>query len=106
MVPEAEARLPEVAVGHGAEVLLVGAMRILIAALVIGLCLGPQTAAGVISTAAEDHDAFWLWAGVAPQPVLARAERLYLLQGEVKAKKPVRLVARRPAVPRIGHAEV
>ena len=32
---------------------------------------------------AADYDAFWLWAGVTPQPVLARAKRLYILQGQV-----------------------
>lgn len=32
---------------------------------------------------AADYDAFWLWAGVAPQAVLARARSLYILQGQV-----------------------
>lgn len=32
---------------------------------------------------AADYDAFWLWAGVTPQPVLARAKSLYILQGQV-----------------------
>ncbi len=32
---------------------------------------------------AADYDAFWLWAGVAPQPVLTKAKSLYILQGQV-----------------------
>ncbi len=32
---------------------------------------------------AADYDAFWLWAGVTPQPVLAKAKTLYILQGQV-----------------------
>lgn len=31
-----------------------------------------------------DYRTFWLWAGVRPQAVLAQAETLYLLQGEVR----------------------
>ena len=32
---------------------------------------------------ARDYDAFWLWAGVAPQPVLDQARTIYILDGEV-----------------------
>lgn len=41
---------------------------------------------GVLSAApvkAEQYHAFWLWAGVRPQPVLAQAHTLYLLQGQI-----------------------
>ncbi len=62
-------------------------------------------AAPVETVDARDHDAFWLWAGVRPQPVLDRASRVYLLQGQVSAN-PVRLIAQRPAIPRIKSAEV
>jgi len=55
---------------------------------------------------ARRYDAFWLWAGVRPQPVLAHARRIYLLQGAVIGGDVPRLIAQRPAVPRIGHAEV
>ena len=54
---------------------------------------------------AARYDAFWLWAGVRPQPVLHRARRLYLLEGQVDAE-PVRLIAQRPAVPHLAAAEV
>lgn len=56
---------------------------------------------------AREHDAFWLWAGVRPpQPVLAAAKRLYLMEGEVTRQEPVRLASRRPAVPHVERAEV
>ncbi|HEX8640474.1 MAG TPA: DUF3142 domain-containing protein [Allosphingosinicella sp.] len=47
------------------------------------------------------YDAFWLWAGVRPQPALARATTLYLLNGEILAMHPDRYVDLRPGVPRL-----
>lgn len=55
---------------------------------------------------ARHYDAFWLWAGVRPQPVLDRAKRVYILQGQVSTRDTVRLIAQRPAIPRIEHADV
>jgi hypothetical protein len=55
---------------------------------------------------ATRYDAFWLWAGVKPQPVLDKASRIYLLQGQVSTRDTVRLIAQRPAIPRIRHADV
>lgn len=55
---------------------------------------------------ANRYDAFWLWAGVRPQPALAHARRIYLLQGAVVGGDAARLVAQRPAIPHIRHAEV
>jgi Protein of unknown function (DUF3142) len=55
---------------------------------------------------ARDYDAFWLWAGVTPQPVLDRATTVYILAGEVRARDPSRVVDLRAAVPRVRHAEV
>lgn len=52
------------------------------------------------------YDAFWLWAGVQPQPVLARASRIYLLDAEVRPGKPVRFISQRPSVPQVQHADV
>jgi hypothetical protein len=57
-------------------------------------------------TTAPVYDAVWLWAGVKPQPALATAKRLYLLQGQVEQGDPVRLVAQRPAIPRLGQREL
>jgi hypothetical protein len=36
---------------------------------------------------AESYDAFWLWGGVVPQPVLDRARTIYVLQGAVRARR-------------------
>jgi hypothetical protein len=52
------------------------------------------------------YDSVWLWAGVKAQPALATATRLYLLQGQVEQGDPARLVAQRPAIPRLGQREV
>jgi hypothetical protein len=78
-------------------------MRALLAALLLLLTITPAAAA---PTDAADHDAYFLWAGVKPQRVLANARRLYLLQGQVEDGEPVRLIAQRAALPRIAHAEV
>jgi hypothetical protein len=72
--------------------------------LVIHLTLAAALAIAPVE--AGDHDAFWLWAGVRPQPVLAQAKRLYILQGEVGARQPVRLHSQRAALPRIAGPEV
>lgn len=55
---------------------------------------------------ATDHDAFWLWAGVKPQPVLAKAKTIYILQGEVRGDERSQLVALRPGTPKVAHAEL
>jgi hypothetical protein len=55
---------------------------------------------------ARDYDAFWLWAGVSPQPVLERARTIYLLDGEVRASTAVSYVPLRPGVPRLPDKEV
>jgi Protein of unknown function (DUF3142) len=50
-----------------------------------------------------DHDAFYLWAGVKPPPVLAQARTIYILDAEVRRDGsflPLR------AVPRVKHAEL
>ncbi|MBC2668026.1 DUF3142 domain-containing protein [Novosphingobium piscinae] len=49
--------------------------------------------------AAPPEPAYFVWAGVSPPPVVARAGTVYLLAGEVRRADPVRLVALR-AVPR------
>ena len=71
----------------------------LLAALLLAACTpdGPQR------VEAERYDAFFLWAGVRPQPALKQAKTLYLLAGEVR--RDGRYQALR-AAPRIDHAEV
>jgi Protein of unknown function (DUF3142) len=54
---------------------------------------------------ARDYDAFWLWGGVASQPVLEQARTLYLLEGEVRDGSPVRHVSLR-ATPRLNDQRV
>ncbi len=62
-------------------------------------------AAGAVD--ARDYDAFWLWAGVVPQPVLARAQRLYVLTGQVEpVPGGARLIAQGGAAPLQDRAEV
>jgi len=72
-------------------------------ALLLALTAG---AASAETVDASRYDAFWLWAGVKPQPVLDRARRIYLLQSEVRPGDTVRLIAQRPATPSVRNAEV
>ncbi|KPA93926.1 MULTISPECIES: DUF3142 domain-containing protein [Pseudomonas] len=57
---------------------------------------------------AREHDAFWLWSGVAPQPVLAQARSLYVLQGQISQSRQqgVRFIAQGIAIPRLTRGEV
>lgn len=55
---------------------------------------------------AADHDSFWLWAGVKPQPALGRAKTIYILEGEIRDTKQPRLTSLRPGTPKVDHAEI
>jgi Protein of unknown function (DUF3142) len=55
---------------------------------------------------AEEYDAFWLWAGVKPQPVLDRAKTIYILEGEIRKAYGSRIERLRAGTPRIAHANV
>lgn len=82
--------------GAAAQVLLVGS-------LLLATCLPAE--AGRVDAA--DYQAFWLWAGVRPQPVLAQAHTLYVLQGQIdgprRAGDPrARMQAQNPAMPRLS----
>jgi len=68
--------------------------------------LASSAPAGAGTVDAARYDAFWLWAGVKPQPVLARADQVYLLHGAVVGGKQARLVAQRPATPHVRHARL
>src|SRR4051794_8080030 len=74
-----------------------------LAMLALALIATPSRASPVD---ARDYDSFWLWAGVKPQPLLAKARRLYLLQGEVGLREPIRLIAQRAAIPRLSGPDV
>ena len=60
---------------------------------------------------ARDYEAFWLWSGVAPQPVLKQAKTLYILQGQINStrrqpERGVQFIAQGMSVPRIRQGEV
>ncbi|MDR6294219.1 hypothetical protein E9232_006773 [Inquilinus ginsengisoli] len=83
----------------------------LAAALLATIPLVSTRLAAAAGVDAAAHDAFWLWAGVAPQPVLARARTLYILQGQVDPPRrgghgPARIIAQGIAVPRLRQGEV
>ncbi len=78
--------------------------RLIAALALLGLVAGCAPSAQRVDAA--DHDAFWLWAGVQPQPVLAQARTLYVLAGEVRANAPDRVEPMRAGVPRLPHAEL
>ena len=80
-------------------------IRAVIAVAALGIALLPVPIARDRAVAPV-YDAVWLWAGVRAQPALATARRLYLLQGQVEASDPVRYVAQRAAIPRLGNREV
>lgn len=55
---------------------------------------------------AADYDAFWLWAGVKPQPALDSAKTIYILEGEIRAGPNPRISRLRGGTPRVKHADV
>jgi hypothetical protein len=55
---------------------------------------------------ATEYDAFWLWAGVKPQPVLNRARTIYILAGEIRDAPRPMIQPLRAGTPRVDHAEV
>jgi hypothetical protein len=70
------------------------------------LCSGPAWA----TVDARDHDAFWLWSGVASQPVLDQAKTLYVLQGQITAarsdRQRVALIAQGMSVGRLPQQDL
>ncbi|WP_197018341.1 DUF3142 domain-containing protein [Sphingomonas sp. URHD0057] len=55
---------------------------------------------------ARDYDAFWLWAGVAPQPVLEQARTIYILDGEVRDGAAIRFTRLLAQPPRLRDKQV
>ncbi|HEX9932331.1 MAG TPA: DUF3142 domain-containing protein [Allosphingosinicella sp.] len=74
------------------------------ATALLALAACDRTDPGVVD--AGRHDAFWLWAGVRPQPALADAKTLYILDGEILAARPDRYVDLRPGVPRLPNTQL
>ena len=80
-------------------------IRAVLAVAALGIALLPVPIARDRAVAPA-YDAVWLWAGVRAQPPLARARRLYLLQGQIEATDPIRYAVQRAAVPHLGNREV
>ena len=85
-----------------------GLVRSLIAALLL-LAGAPNAGAAVVR--AEQYDSFWLWGGVKPQPVLAKAQNLYILQGQVVEKtfgeaRRTMIIAQGMSVPQLTRGAV
>lgn len=49
---------------------------------------------------ASSYDAYWLWAGVKPQPVLDKASGIYFHYGDVKAQSDGQIQVLRPQTPK------
>lgn len=56
---------------------------------------------------AAEHRAFWLWSAVRPQPVLAQAESLYILQGQISERRgQTQFIPQGISTPRLRHGKV
>ena len=64
------------------------------------LILATTAKAEIVS--AENYSAFWLWAGVRPQPELKQAKEIYLLAGEVRGYPHPRIISQRSAIPHLN----
>jgi hypothetical protein len=76
----------------------------LLAASLVSSVMAQPAFADVVR--AEDHRAFWLWAGVKPQPVLADADEIYILAGEVSGEETPIVKAQRSATPQVRSSKV
>lgn len=82
--------------GTATQVLLVGLLLLATALPAQAACVD-----------AGEYQAFWLWAGVTPQPVLAQARTLYVLQGQIDGPRragdpPARMQVQNSATPRLS----
>jgi hypothetical protein len=75
-----------------------------VAAAIILISCSSNKPAATSRVDANDYDAFWLWAGVKPQPVLKKAKTIYLLAGEVRTDGGTFIPLR--ATPSIRHAKI
>ena len=68
------------------------------------LCTGADARAEIVK--AENYYAFWLWAGVQPQPALQQAQEVYLLAGEVTGHDHPHIISQRSAMPHLGGPKI
>lgn len=76
----------------------------LMCCLFLTACSDQEASSGRVD--AGQYDAYWLWAGVKPQPVLDRAKNIYILGGEVRASDPHGLEVLRPSPPTVDQAQI
>lgn len=71
--------------------------------LIAGITSMPASA----NVDASDYHAFWLWSAVRPQPVLAQADTLYILQGQISSgRRESQFIPQGIPVPRLRHGRV
>jgi hypothetical protein len=84
--------------------------RMLVGGLIGWFIAGLSSGVAWAAVDAGEHDAFWLWSGVATQPVVDRAQTLYVLQGQISATRRDRqtpmLIAQGMSVRRLSQREV
>lgn len=84
--------------------------RMLVGGLIGLFITGLNSGVAWAAVDAGEHKAFWLWSGVATQPVLDRAQTLYVLQGQISATRRDRqipvLIAQGMGVRRLPQREV
>ena len=71
--------------------------------LLAGIFLLPAQA----NVNADEHHEFWLWSAVRPQPVLAHAQSLYILQGQVSERRgQSQFIPQGITIPRLRHGKI
>jgi len=80
---------------------------VLIIEMLLMVSVQAEAPTGIVDP--REYDAFWLWAAVAPQPVLARARTLYVLKGQIEPVRGedsgVRIIEQHAAVPKRSDAD-
>ena len=71
----------------------------LLACCLAAFCAVANARAEIVK--AENYNAFWLWAGVQPQPALLQAQEIYLLAGEVTGETQAHIISQRSAAPHL-----
>ena len=72
--------------------------------LALSACSDQGTNSGRVDAA--QYDAYWLWAGVKPQPVLDRAKAIYILGAEINSSNLSGVQILRPSPPSIKQVDI